>query len=129
MPLPVGITAGHRLDHSARWSARRFIEFDAFLLEAGLDAFHQFRRQHLLTPLFTIPHAALNEVKQATDHAVLANRQLLDNPDYFEKQQMPIVVRSFRDVQPPGPDAATCRLINQLLAGEYLNESQGHLPF
>lgn len=74
-------------------------------------------------------HAALNAVKQATDRAVLGNRQLLGTPDYFERQLMPIIVRSFRDAQPPGPDADTCRLINQLLAREYLNESQGHLPF
>ncbi len=74
-------------------------------------------------------HAALNAVKQATDRAVLGNHQLLGNPDYFEKQLMPLVVRSFREAQPPGPDADTCRLINQLLAREYLNESQGRLPF
>ncbi len=74
-------------------------------------------------------HAALNAVKQATDRAVLGNRQLLGTPDYFEKQLMPIIVRSFRDAQPPGPDADTRRLIQQLLVNEYLNESQGHLPF
>ncbi len=74
-------------------------------------------------------HAALSGVKRAADSAVLGNRQLLGNPDYFERQLMPIVVRSFRDAQPPGPDADTCRLINHLLASEYLNESQGRLPF
>jgi len=74
-------------------------------------------------------HAALDAVKQATDRAVLGNRQLLGTPDYFEKQLMPIIVRSFRDAQPPGPDAETCRLINRLLAREYLDESQGRLPF
>jgi type I restriction enzyme, R subunit len=84
---------------------------------------------HKLGDSQTHLHAALNAVKQATDRAVLGNRQLLGTPDYFEKQLMPIVVRSFRDAQPPGPDASTCRLINQLLASEYLNESQGHLPF
>lgn len=74
-------------------------------------------------------HAALSGVKRAADVAVLGNRQLLGNPDYFERQLMPIVVQSFRDAQPPGPDAETCRLINRLLASEYLNESQGRLPF
>lgn len=72
-------------------------------------------------------HAALNSVKQAADRAVLGNRQLLANPEYFGKQLMPIIVRSFQEAEPPGPDAATCRLINSLLASEYLNESQGHL--
>jgi len=74
-------------------------------------------------------HTALSAVKQAADRAVLGNRQLLGNPDYFEKQLMPIVVRSFRDAQPPGPDSDTCRLINQLLVKQYLSESQGHLRF
>ncbi len=74
-------------------------------------------------------HAALNAAKQAADRAVLGNRELLGTPEYFERQLMPIIVRSFRDAQPPGPDADTCRLINRLLAREYLNESQGHLPF
>lgn len=66
--------------------------------------------------------------KQAADRAVLGNSELLRAPDYFEKQLMPIVVRAFR-AQPPAPDAATCQLINQLLAREYLGESQGCLPF
>ena len=74
-------------------------------------------------------HAALDAVKQATDHAVLANRQLLGNRDYFERQLMPTIIRSFREATPPGPDADTCRLINRLLAREYLDESQGRLPF
>lgn len=72
-------------------------------------------------------HAALSAVKQAADHAVLGNRELLGTPDYFEKQLMPIVVRSFT-AQAPAPDADTCRLIHQLLAREYLDESQGRLP-
>ena len=61
---------------------------------------------------------------------MLGNRQLLGNPDYFERQLMPIVIahRSAKP-QPPGPDADTCRMINRLLANEYLNESQGRLPF
>lgn len=74
-------------------------------------------------------HTALSGIKQAADRAVLGNRQLLGNPDYFEKQLMPFVVRSFRDAQPPGPDADTCKLINQLLVNEYLNESQGRLAY
>ena len=73
-------------------------------------------------------HVALSQVKQAADRAVLGNRQLLANPEYFEKQLMPLVVHSFQEAEPPGPDAATCRLINRLLANEYLNESQGRLP-
>lgn len=72
-------------------------------------------------------HAALSDVKQAADTAVLGNRQLLGNPDYFEKQLMPVILRAFRKAQPPGPDAATCQQINQLLLTEYLNESQGRL--
>lgn len=72
-------------------------------------------------------HAALNAVKQAADHAVLGNRELLGTPDYFEKRLMPIVVRAFT-AQPPAPDVDTCRLIHQLLVREYLNESQGRLP-
>lgn len=74
-------------------------------------------------------HAALSAAKQAADRAVLGNRELLGTPGYFEKQLMPIIVRSFREAQPPGPDADTCRLIHRLLASEYLNESQGRLPF
>ena len=73
-------------------------------------------------------HAALSGAKQAADRAVLGNSQLLGNPDYFARQLMPEVVRSFSKVPPP-PDADTCRLINQLLVGEYLNESQGRLPY
>ena len=41
---------------------------------------------------------------------------------------MPIVMRNFRD-SPPEPDADTRRLIQRLLANEYLNEFQGGLPF
>jgi type I restriction enzyme R subunit len=74
-------------------------------------------------------HAALSGIKQNADRAVLGNRQLLTNPEYFEKQLMPLIVRGFREAQPPGPDADTCRLINQLLVSEYLNESQGRLSF
>lgn len=74
-------------------------------------------------------HAALSGVKQAADRAVLGNGQLLGNPVYFEKQLMPAVARAFREAQPPGPDAATCKLINQLLVNEYLTESRGRLPF
>lgn len=74
-------------------------------------------------------HTALSGIKQAADRAVLGNRQLLGNPDYFERQLMPEVIRSFREAQPPGPDADTCKLINQLLVNEYLNESQGHLSY
>ncbi|HET8899545.1 MAG TPA: type I restriction endonuclease [Rhodanobacteraceae bacterium] len=74
-------------------------------------------------------HAALCAVKQATDRAVLGNGQLLGNRDYFEKQLMPLVVGAFREAQPPGPDADTCRMINRLLVAEYLDESQGRLPF
>lgn len=84
---------------------------------------------HRLGDNATRLHAALDAVKRATDHAVLANRQLLVNRDYFERQLMPIVVQSFRQAQPPGPDANTCRIINQLLAREYLDEAQGRLPF
>lgn len=73
-------------------------------------------------------HAALSGIKQEADHAVLGNRELLTNPAFFERQLMPSVISQFRRAQPPGPDAATCRLINQLLAHEYLNESQGRLP-
>lgn len=73
-------------------------------------------------------HAALTDVKQAADTAVLGNRQLLGNPDYFEKQLMPVILRAFRKARPPGLDAGTCRRINQLLLTEYLNESQGRLP-
>jgi type I restriction enzyme R subunit len=74
-------------------------------------------------------HSALLGVKRAADSAVLGNGQLLGNPAYFERRLMPVVVRAFRDAQPPGPDADTCRLINQLLVSEYLTESQGRLPF
>lgn len=59
---------------------------------------------------------------------MLGNRELSGTPDYFEKQLMPTIVRSFREAEPPGPDAYTCRLIHRLLASEYLNESQGLLP-
>jgi type I restriction enzyme R subunit len=72
-------------------------------------------------------HTALIAVKHAADGIVLGNQQVLGNPEYFQKQMMPIVINKFRAAQPPGPDANTCRLINQLLVSEYLNESQGRL--
>jgi type I restriction enzyme, R subunit len=72
-------------------------------------------------------HTALSGIKQATDEIVLGNRQLLGNTAYFERQLLPIVVENFNTAPPP-PDAATCRLIQQLLAREYLSESQGRLP-
>ena len=58
---------------------------------------------------------------------MLGNQQLLGNPEFFQRQMMTIVIKQFRAAQPPGPDANTCRLINQLLVSEYLNESQGRL--
>lgn len=73
-------------------------------------------------------HDALAGIKHEADDAVLGNSGLLHNPDYFEKQLMPIVVRRFSD-PPPTPDVDTLKLINQLLVREYLNESQGRLPF
>jgi type I restriction enzyme R subunit len=74
-------------------------------------------------------HAALAGIKQEVDDAVLGNHALLGNPAFFERQVMPIVVRNFRDTSPREPDAETRRLIQQLLVNEYLNESQGNLPF
>lgn len=74
-------------------------------------------------------HAALSGIKHEVDDAVLGNHALLGNPAFFERQVMPIVIRNFRDASPPEPDADTRRLIQQLLVNEYLNESQGHLPF
>ncbi len=73
-------------------------------------------------------HAALRGIKHDMDGSVLGNRELLGNTAYFERQVLPIVVRSFQSMPPP-PDAATCRLIQQLLVSEYLNQSQGRLPF
>jgi type I restriction enzyme R subunit len=73
-------------------------------------------------------HDALNGIKQDVDIAVLGNHALLGNPAFFERSVMPIVMRNFRD-SPPEPDADTRRLIQQLLVTEYLNESQGGLPF
>jgi len=73
-------------------------------------------------------HAALSGIKQEMDRAVLGNLELLGNAAYFERSVMPIVMRNFRD-SPPEPDADTRRLIQQLLVGEYLNESRGRLPF
>lgn len=74
-------------------------------------------------------HAALSGVKREVDDAVLGNHELLGNPAFFERQVMPIVTRHFRDTSPPEPDADTRRLIQQLIVGEYLNQSQGRLPF
>lgn len=73
--------------------------------------------------------AVLAGIKHEVDDAVLGNHALLGNPAFFERQMMPIVIRNFRDTSPPEPDADTRRLIQQLLVNEYLNESQGHLPF
>lgn len=72
-------------------------------------------------------HAALSGIKRDVDDAVLGSRALLGNQAFFERSVMPIVMRNFRD-SPPEPDADTRRLIQQLLVGEYLNESQGRLP-
>lgn len=73
-------------------------------------------------------HAALVGIKRDMDGAVLGNRELLGNPAFFERSVMPIVMRHFQD-KPPEPDADTRRLIQRLLVGEYLGESQGRLPF
>ena len=73
-------------------------------------------------------HAALSGIKHEVDGTVLGNRELLRNPAFFERSVMPIVMRHFRD-RPPEPDAETRRLIQRLLVNEYLNESQGRLPF
>ncbi|CAN4280801.1 type I restriction endonuclease [Pseudoxanthomonas sp. LjRoot125] len=73
-------------------------------------------------------HAALSGIKHDVDDALLGNRELLGNQAFFERSVMPLVMRHFRD-SPPEPDADTRRLIQQLLVGEYLNESQGRLPF
>lgn len=72
-------------------------------------------------------HRALSEVKQATDQALLDSFELLRTPEYFERQLMPVVVRSFQK-RPPTPDADTCRLIHRLLAAEYLHEARGQRP-
>jgi len=74
-------------------------------------------------------HAALSGIKSEVDDAVLGNHALLGNPAFFERQVMPIVIRNFRNISPPEPDADTRRLIQQLLVSEYINESQGRLPF
>lgn len=73
-------------------------------------------------------HAALVGIKRDMDDAVLGSRALLGNPAFFERSVMPIVMRNFQG-SPPGPDAGTRRLIQRLLVGEYLGESQGGLPF
>ena len=73
-------------------------------------------------------HAALSGIKQMADNAVLGNRQLLNNPDFFGKEVMPIVIGKFKE-HPPVPDADSFRLINRLLVAEYLKESQGRLAF
>ena len=74
-------------------------------------------------------HVALSGIKSEVDDAVLGNLELLGNPAFFERQMMPIVIRNFRSLSSPEPDADTRRVIQQLLVNEYLNESQGHLPF
>lgn len=73
-------------------------------------------------------HAALNGIKHDMDDAVLGNRDLLSNTAFFERSVMPIVLRHFRD-HPPEPDSDTRSMIQKLLVGEYLNQSQGRLPF
>ena len=74
-------------------------------------------------------HAALSSIKQEVDVAVLGSRELLRNPSFFERTVAPIVVKCFREAQPPGPDADTVRQIQLLLVREYLNENQGRLPY
>ncbi len=83
---------------------------------------------HRLGDSLTRLHAALSGIKRDVDGAVLGNRELLGNPAFFERSVMPIVMRNFQD-SPPGPDADTRRLIQRLLVSEYLNESQGRMPF
>lgn len=73
-------------------------------------------------------HAALTRIKRDLDRAVLGSHALLGNRAFFERSVMPIVMRSFRD-SPPEPDAEMRRLIQQMLVKEYLDESQGRLPF
>jgi type I restriction enzyme R subunit len=74
-------------------------------------------------------HAALNGIKHALDEQLLDSRDLLAVPAYFERKVMPIVIDHFRRASPPEPDADERRIIRQLLVNEYLNESQGSLPF
>jgi len=128
--IQANIAALRELEHKARELNQANANLAArYGGDAKLMRVHKrLLESHRLGDNQTRLHAALNAVKQATDRAVLGNRELLGTPDYFEKQLMPIVVRSF-SAQPPAPDADTCRLIQQLLAREYLNESQGHLPF
>lgn len=82
---------------------------------------------HRLGDSQTRLHAALSGIKRDVDGAVLGNHALLGNPAFFERSVMPIVMRHFQD-KPPEPDADTRRLIQRLVVGEYLNESQGRLP-
>jgi type I restriction enzyme, R subunit len=74
-------------------------------------------------------HAALSGIKSEADDAVLENIELLGNPAFFERQMMPIIVRNLRSLRSTEPDADTRRVVQQLLVNEYLNESQGQMPF
>ena len=74
-------------------------------------------------------HLALDGIKHELDARLLDSHDLLAVPAYFERQVMPIVMANFRKASPPEPDAETRRMIQQLLVGEYLGESLGHLPF
>ena len=74
-------------------------------------------------------HAALHGIKRALDERLLDSQDLLAVPAYFEREVMPVVMANFRNAGPPQPDAETRRLIQQLLVGEYLGESEGRLLF
>ena len=73
-------------------------------------------------------HAALSGIKRELDTSVLDMGDLLGNRPFFERSVMPMVIRNFHDSLPE-PDADTRRLIQTLLVSEYLNESQGRLPY
>nr|WP_180164579.1 type I restriction endonuclease [Stenotrophomonas sp. SbOxS2]NYT97661.1 type I restriction endonuclease subunit R [Stenotrophomonas sp. SbOxS2] len=73
-------------------------------------------------------HTALSGVKHEVDDMVLRNRELLGNPDFFERSVMRIVMHRFSGSRPE-PDADTRQMIQQLLVNEYLGQAQGRLPF
>jgi type I restriction enzyme R subunit len=58
---------------------------------------------------------------------VLGNHALLGNPAFFERSVMPIVMRSFQGSAPSAMPTFAAR--SSSLVSEYVDESQGGLPF
>lgn len=73
--------------------------------------------------------AVLLGIKRRLDGSLLDSHDLLQSEAYFSRSILPIVIENFQTQGALAPDAQTQRMVQQLLAAEYLREAQGRLPF